>query len=269
MVFVVGCPRSGTTFTAEAIGSVPGFRDLGEVNRLKAAIPALYDAGRSGSRADVIHELRRLLRHSQRIACAARERAIEQTPEATFLIPELAEAFPRAQFVHLIRDGRDVVASLLERGWLADGPSATFDDAGLPVGCHARFWVEPERAEEFESCGEVRRCAWAWRRYESCAASHLAQLDESRVVHLRYEELAADPAAAATRVAGVLDAGSTAAFVRGFGSMHTASVGRFRSALTGDQLTVVEAEAGALLRELGHAGAPDAPSYPASDEGRT
>ncbi|HXG75812.1 MAG TPA: hypothetical protein VNJ53_04515, partial [Gaiellaceae bacterium] len=29
LVFVVGSPRSGTTFLAGAIGSVPGFLDLG------------------------------------------------------------------------------------------------------------------------------------------------------------------------------------------------------------------------------------------------
>ena len=41
LVFVVGSPRSGTTFLAGAIGSVPGFIDLGEVAALKAAIPDL------------------------------------------------------------------------------------------------------------------------------------------------------------------------------------------------------------------------------------
>ena len=31
LVFVLGSPRSGTTFLAGAIGSLPGFVDLGEV----------------------------------------------------------------------------------------------------------------------------------------------------------------------------------------------------------------------------------------------
>jgi hypothetical protein len=42
LVFVVGSPRSGTTFLAGAIGSLPGFVDLGEVAPLKAAIPRIY-----------------------------------------------------------------------------------------------------------------------------------------------------------------------------------------------------------------------------------
>ena len=41
LVFVVGSPRSGTTFLAGAIGSMPGFVDLGEVAPVKAAVPEL------------------------------------------------------------------------------------------------------------------------------------------------------------------------------------------------------------------------------------
>src|SRR6478672_11084641 len=41
LVFVVGCPRSGTTFTGSALGTLPGFVDLDEVTPLKAALPRL------------------------------------------------------------------------------------------------------------------------------------------------------------------------------------------------------------------------------------
>ena len=37
LVFVVGSPRSGTTFLGTAIGSLPGFVDLGEVGATQAA----------------------------------------------------------------------------------------------------------------------------------------------------------------------------------------------------------------------------------------
>ena len=43
LVLVVGSPRSGTTFLARSLGSLPGFIDLGEVAPLKAAIPELAD----------------------------------------------------------------------------------------------------------------------------------------------------------------------------------------------------------------------------------
>ena len=259
-VFVVGCPRSGTTFTAESIGAVPGFFDLGEVNRLKASIAPLHRAAQAGQRAEVVDELRRMLRRAQRAAFVGGARAVEQTPESTFLIPELAAAFPEAQFVHLVRDGRDVAASLLERGWLAgrraasvDGHLTSRDDAGQRFGEHARFWVEAGREDEFERSSDARRCAWAWRRYESAAASHLAELDAERVATVRYEELAADAGAVAARLGRSLGSSRPEAFTGAFSAMHGGSVGRYRDALAPDQLADVVAEAGDLLHDLGYA----------------
>ena len=66
--------------------------------------------------------------------------------------------------MHALRDGRDVVCSLLERGWLNAAKDGG-DDAGLAYGAQPRFWVEPERREEFTQVSDARRCAWAWRRY--------------------------------------------------------------------------------------------------------
>src|SRR5439155_16333911 len=41
LIFVVGAPRSGTTFLATSLGAHPALVDLGEVQPLKAAIPWL------------------------------------------------------------------------------------------------------------------------------------------------------------------------------------------------------------------------------------
>jgi len=46
LAFVVGSPRSGTSFTGRALGSQPGWVDLGEVPILKAAVPALVQLSR-------------------------------------------------------------------------------------------------------------------------------------------------------------------------------------------------------------------------------
>lgn len=261
-IFVVGCPRSGTTFTAGAIGRAPDFVDLGEVSRIKAAIPELHAAVLAGGDEAVTRELRAILRTSQRVAMAARRRVIEQTPESTFLIPQLAAAFPRAHFVHVVRDGRDVVTSLVERGWLAgdDGEfvraragGESVDEAGHRFGGYARFWVEPGREREFETAGELRRCAWAWRRYVTTARSALALVAPSRVTTIRYEQLVARPAALAARVAAELGApAAEPALAEAFAGAHTRSVGRHRGMLAEDELCAVHAEAGALLEELGY-----------------
>jgi len=69
---------------------------------------------------------------------------------------------------------------------------------------------------------------------------------------VRYEELAADPAATAQRIAAHIDA-DVEPLVQALRAVHAESVGRWRRDLTPEQLADVEAEAGPLLRELGYA----------------
>lgn len=240
LVFVLGSPRSGTTFVAGAIGSVSGFVDLGEVAPVKAAVPELADLDPE----DAARRLRRLLAVSRRMGLVGSVRAVEQTPEMAFLVGAIPLAYPKARIVHMIRDGRDVACSLLEKPWLRSEQTQV-DDAGVPYGSHARFWVETDRRAEFERASDARRAAWVWRSYLSAART------ASEAHEVRYEELAADPSRIGGALAEYLGApvqSLTDALTRA----HTASVGRFRRDLSPDQLADVEAEAGGLLRDLGY-----------------
>lgn len=242
LVFVVGSPRSGTTFTARTLGEQPGVVDLGEVKPLKAALPGLMDM----SADEQATTLRRILDRFRRFAFVQHLRGVEQTPETSFVVGAALAAYPASAALHVVRDGRDVVCSLLERGWLSAGREGR-DDAGAGYGAYPRFWVEPDRRDEFEQVSDARRAAWAWRRYVTSAR----QAPAGRTVELRYEDLVAAPAESAERVgAGLhLDPGLLA---EAFEAAHTNSVGRWRQDLTGDQLADVEAEAGDLLAELGY-----------------
>jgi hypothetical protein len=233
LVFVVGCPRSGTTFLGRAIGGLPGFVDFGEVTPWKAALPNAPSAD----------ELRRILERIRRIGLARGLRGVEQTPETAHVLREALEAYPQALAVHALRDGRDVVCSLLERGWLSAETEGT-DDARLAYGAQPRFWVEPERREEFAQVSDARRCAWAWRRYVEAARSADAG---DRLLEVRYEGLAN----VADRLAEFLDA-NVASTHRALDSFRDSSIGRWQKDLTPEQLSDVEAEAGPLLRALGY-----------------
>jgi hypothetical protein len=155
-------------------------------------------------------------------------------------------AYPDARFVHIIRDGRDVVSSLLEKRWLRP-TEAGEDDAGIAYGTYARFWVEPDRREEFSSVSDARRGAWAWRRYVTAARAARAEVFE-----LRYEQLVSEPDAAAAKLALHLDV-SPDTVAHALGHARPSSVGRFRRDLSEEQLSDVMAEAGDLVRELGYA----------------
>jgi Sulfotransferase family len=241
LVFVVGSPRSGTTFLAGAIGTLPGFVDLGEVPPVKAAVPELAALEpRAAAR-----RLRRTLGLARRVGLVGSVRAVEQTPELAHVASIIPLAYPQATVVHIVRDGRDVVCSLLEKPWLRP-EQARADDAGVAYGSYARFWVEPERRGEFEQVSDTRRAAWAWRRYVTAARSM-----QPAALELRYEELAADPTSVAHRLAGELDV-SEAHLAAALDRAHGTSVGRYRDDLSEEQLEEVLAEAGDLLRELGY-----------------
>jgi Sulfotransferase family len=242
IVFVVGSPRSGTTFLGRAIGALPGFLDLGEVAPVKAAIPELVTLPTP----DAATRLRRVVDSARRAGLVGDVRPVEQTPEMAYLVDAAVAAFPEARVVHIVRDGRDVCCSLLEKGWLGAARAGGADDAGHSYGIEPRFWVEPERRDEFSTVSEARRVAWAWRRYVTAARSA-----GSPPFELRYEALATDPDEAAAALATHLGApvDPLAAALR---AVHAGSVGRFRSDLTPDELSDIEAEAGPVLRELGY-----------------
>lgn len=241
LVFVVGSPRSGTTFLAGAIGSLSGFVDLGEVPPLKAAVPELVVLEPS----EAARRLRRILTVARRVGLVGAIRGVEQTPELAHLVDVVRAAFPDARIVHIVRDGRDVACSLLEKPWLRPEQRKT-DDAGVSYGSYARFWVEPERREEFERASDARRAAWAWRRYVTAARSAHAQ-----VVEIPYERMVDAPAEVAAVLAAHLEA-PVDTLASALGQAHASSVGRYRADLDENQLADVLAEAGDLLRELGY-----------------
>lgn len=241
-VFVVGSPRSGTTFMAACLGQLPGFVDLGEVGPLKASIQDLSVLPED----EAARRVRQTLERVRGLGLVRHLRAVEQTPETAFVLAAALRAYPQAKVVHMVRDGRDVACSLLEKGWLRD-ERAGADDVGLPYGGHARSWVEPERVERFERASEARRAGWAWRSYLSAARSAAPG-----AVEVRYEELAVDPSGTAERIAGHIDADHEP-LAQALAAVHGESVGRWRRDLTAEQVADVEAEAGPLLRELGYA----------------
>jgi hypothetical protein len=245
LVFVVGSPRSGTTFVGGALGSQPGFVDLGEVPLLKAAVPRLVPRPVE----EQARAIRRIVQPVRNLALVHGLRAVEQNPETSFLLAGALRAYPSATAVHMIRDGRDVVCSLIERGWLRPGREGA-DDAKQAYGAHARFWVEPERREEFGRASEATRAAWAWRQYVTAARSA-----PGHTIEIRYESLVADPAGEAERVAQELDA-DPGPLREGFDRVHAGSIGRWRTDLSAEQLADIEAEAGDLLAELGYLESP-------------
>lgn len=153
---------------------------------------------------------------------------VERTPDHVRQLELIAEVYPDARIAHIIRDGRDVVRSLLSMDW---GPTE--------AGDAAREWRTAIEA--------ARRSAPDLKNY----------------VEVRYEDLLGDPEHHIAAVFDQLGIASTsddlAASVREAKALYNvdptsprAEAGKWRAALSPDVLASVTSEAGALLAELGY-----------------
>ena len=184
-------------------------------------------------------------------------RFADKNPENSFLGPFLAEIMPGAQFVHIVRDGRDVAVSHAEQPWLAAASAGRnrHGRGGALWGPYPRWWVEPERRDEFAKVPDIVRTAWCWRRFTEAALDGLATLPAERWTELRYESVVSDPMAAADLLGDFLGTSPEGleALRAGLARARPDSAGRWKKVLDGDQVADVEQEIGPLLTRLGYA----------------
>jgi Sulfotransferase family len=253
-VFIIGAPRSGTTFLGSCIGRMPEISYHMEPRLTKAAARCVHDGSWSERRCAAVFRIS----YSALLLTAldGGRRFAEKNPENSFVVPFLARALPDAQFVHIIRDGRDVAVSHAEKPWLADesAGSGRRGRGGQLWGPQPRWWVEHDRREEFAAASHIVRSAWSWRRFTEAALDGLASLPPGRVTEVRYESLVSDPDGAAGRLAGFLGAAEAgqAALLEGLAGARRSSVGRWRRNLSEHERADVEREIGSLLARLGY-----------------
>jgi len=130
-VFVIGAPRSGTSALAWAIAQHPDMwtgpemdfpyyfcrnRDGQQTWEVAAGREdgwlAKHEVNREEFMAAIGLGLDRLI-----LSRSGGLRWIDSTPANTLVASELAQCFPNAKFIHIIRDGRAVVNSLIRSGF--------------------------------------------------------------------------------------------------------------------------------------------------------
>jgi hypothetical protein len=176
-IFIIGCARSGTTLVRLILDSHPNI-SAGAETKFLPELGEMVERARLDGKFDVtrpyVLELMRgfygrlqadyMLRRGKR-------RWAEKTPGYTLHLPLIEELYPDAQYVHVIRDGRDVVASHRDR-W---GYRAALGTA-------------------------LRK----WRRYVTVARRFGRRLPPDRYHEVRYEDLVADPEKAARELLAFL-----------------------------------------------------------------
>lgn len=265
-VFLLGCPRSGTTWFGRFLGSHPRIAYLEEsslalharrlidetasltifLEKMKLA-DCVRTRSREGFKYQIVTgDAAAAAANEQAMQCQAallrklleghlmstrREILLEKTPGHGNEIRLLQALFPGARFLHLIRDGRDVAGSFVTRD--------LFRKWGIPL----QGSDDPAEA-----------AALYWVRYVHHVRESLAVGLPYR--EIRYEDLVENPLKVMKGVLAWLGLGWNDAldiFLReGMGGLEDGR-GRFAGRLSGKQIETVEQVAGELLELLGYA----------------
>jgi len=255
-LFIVGCPRSGTTLLRNLLRSHPHLTIPPETH----FIPRFYRAyGDPANEAEALALASRILKLDRMVRikgelqprdfkdCRTYRHVVERllggfarrqgkrrwadkTPPYLEELPTLVRIFPDAQFLHLIRDGRDVAMSWVESG---------FDPGNLFMA--ATLWNR-----------QIRRCR-----------ADATLLPPGAYFEIRYEQLLANPEATLRAVCRFADEpyspdilnitrfaddGRTNARSQIDGS----NVEKWRDRMSRSDQALFESRAGGLLGELGY-----------------
>lgn len=112
LVFIIGAGRSGTTLLSDLLGKIPNFARLAE-KRYVWMYGAYWRSHDLRGAADATPRVRQFI---HQFFERARKRAnatylVEKTPSNCFRVPFLTALYPRARFIHIVRDGRSVAFS--------------------------------------------------------------------------------------------------------------------------------------------------------------
>lgn len=111
---------------------------------------------------------------------------VETNNRITFFAPWLAELFPRARFLHLVRHPADFVRSGVRRGYYTGR-----------LGDEGRIRPRPDdpAAAEWSTMSPVARVAWLWNATQAFCEDFKATLTPERQRTVRAEDLFTDPTA--------------------------------------------------------------------------
>lgn len=262
-VFIVGAPRSGTTLLRAMLNRHPRiglsdetyyfyyvylrrrtFGDLADPANRKSLIES-YAATQRMHRLKV--DLSRLKERLMATGTSypaffatilqfyaeaqGKVRAGEKTPHHAWYVDTLLEWYPNGRVIHLVRDPRDVCASLFNVPWGRKTATANAD-----------LWVNLTRAAE-RGQGNPRFCRV---RYEDIVA------DPERVMrelsHFIGEQY--DPAMLSTTPVSTAD---KPWFLRSHDALSKDRLGAWQGQLSRDDVRLIEAGAGPLMQAMGYA----------------
>jgi len=271
-VFVLGSPRSGTTLLYHMVLSAGGFAVLrSETHFFNLFEPGFGDLRIARNKENLMHAwfATRMFRISQLKADEVRakvmaecqnggdllrmfmgeiarkqgvERWAECTPDHLLYIERIKQTIPDALIIHVIRDGRDVALSLDKQRWIRPLPG----DGERHLEVAALYWewaVHRGRQAGRKLGGDY--CEVSFEQLVRNPSPVLAEVSEFIQQDLNYDRI--------QKAAIGSIAQPNSSFQNGSQAGEFNPIGRWKEALSPEQIRTMEALIGDTLRELGHA----------------
>lgn len=157
-------------------------------------------------------------------------------------LPALSEIFPEGRFVNLLRDGREVAASLSRVEWWHGH----------------QLWWDPDKRTPAQAVADgehmLRLCARNWVAETEAIRRGLAGVAPQRVLDVRYEALLEQPEAEMSRILEHLGLAATPAYREALASLNlNYRPGNWRERWSPREIDMVNAEQAQELTRLGYA----------------
>jgi hypothetical protein len=196
-VFIVGCPRSGTTVLFNILSlALPSFRQEGHWVWELFHPPSKKSSYTQTLEAGDLTSISRSFIHACYKAAFGGQRFVDKNPTNTLRIPAIKSVFPNAKFVCLIRNGPDNVSSLID-AWRHPTrfPGFNVPDELMIEGYGRDKWVmmlEPGwQNYTKKSIQEV--CAHQWLTTNEILLKTKGEITPEDWVEVRYEDLLRTP----------------------------------------------------------------------------
>jgi len=204
-IFIIGTGRSGSRSMFKMLSGVPGVEIYHEfVCTHVQKLACLYFMNKISHEA-AKQELMTL--HGAGIHYSEADLWIDSSNKLSWLIQPLAELFPKAKFLNIVRDGRKVAGSFFYKlaaeiyddrstaaltQWLAD-PSAV----PVPPPEKKYWWNIPQPGQPFHDAfpgySQFERICYHWQECNRVVRDGLAPLPDAQKLTVRLEDITKDP----------------------------------------------------------------------------
>lgn len=185
-VFILGTGRSGSKTIADILSSIPGCSVVHESEPKLLREVVDYFTGHMSHK-----EMIDFLRQTRSVkSLGGTLLSGESNQRLSFVLPALAEAFPEARYLWVIRDGRKTVASLYHRDWYHPRESEIRSPqlAGwVSTRLHADH-VGDMSEKQWRRLDTFGRCCWYWS-YTNRLIHHEAQRLNLKIHICKLEQL--------------------------------------------------------------------------------